>query len=99
MGPTGGSGEEGLMPNVNRAHMELGGHGGILVWRGKPTWLLSASEWIQCLFEYSEKFCEEYDEDWWWCAYEIQYWVRLPSPMLIVLTVLVVCLPATRARD
>ena len=47
MGPTGGSGEGGLMSNLNRAHMELGGHGGILVWRGKPTWLLSASEWIQ----------------------------------------------------
>eukprot|EP01048_Picozoa_sp_COSAG05_P009891 COSAG05_NODE_839_length_7033_cov_12.960485_6_plen_114_part_00 len=53
----------------SREHMEPGGHGGILLWRGIPTWLLSASQWIRCLTEMEGKF-DEYSEELWWCAYE-----------------------------
>ena len=59
-------------PPLDRDHMEQGGHGGILLWRGMPTWLLSASQWIRCLTYLQGKY-DEYSEEFWWCAYECAY--------------------------
>ena len=68
-------------PRLDRDHMEQGGHGGILLWRGMPTWLLSASQWIRCLTYLQGKY-DEYSEEFLWCAYECAYWVRLAPPLL-----------------